>query len=415
MAATTGSASPTATAKLTRQAGWRCRRASTRTGTSRLRWPPWARKTGTTTMASAPWAARRSAASSRVGLRNSRKASSTPRVGLRAAIRARTRSMGPAHCGSRAPWPNRISPCFILVPTPSPALRPAVSCAAQSQPSRPAMLRLLRHLSLCASLLALPLATLAAPRVNPVPGGIIEVLVAPADEPRPQVLFGERPTVVTAGPGGWRALVGLPLDLSPGPQQIAVLHGDGRRTSEAFTVIAKEYPEQQLHIKDSKMVEPDAASLARIEAEQRIQDEVKTRWRDVAAMDLELIAPSSGRLSSRFGLRRVINGQPRAPHRGLDLAVPTGTPVRSPSGGTVSYVGDFFFNGRTVFVDHGQGLISMICHLDQVEVSEGQELRPGQRLGLSGASGRATGPHVHWTVFLNGTAVDPELFLPPIR
>src|SRR5574338_1715907 len=377
MAATTGSASPTATAKLTRQAGWRCRRASTRTGTSRLRWPPWARKTGTTTMASAPWAARRSAASSRVGLRNSRKASSTPRVGLRAAIRARTRSMGPAHCGSRAPWPNRISPCFILVPTPSPALRPAVSCAAQSQPSRPAMLRLLRHLSLCASLLALPLATLAAPRVNPVPGGIIEVLVAPADEPRPQVLFGERPTVVTAGPGGWRALVGLPLDLSPGPQQITVLHGDGRRTSEAFTVMAKEYPEQQLHIKDSKMVEPDAASLARIEAEQRIQDEVKTRW--------------------------------------FDVAVPTGTPVRSPSSGTVSYVGDFFFNGRTVFVDHGQGLISMICHLDQVEVSEGQELRPGQRLGLSGASGRATGPHVHWTVFLNGTAVDPELFLPPIR
>ena len=277
------------------------------------------------------------------------------------------------------------------------------------------MLRPLRRTILLALALTLLSVAQAAPRVNPVPGGLIEIVVAPADEPRPQVLFGERPTLVIAGPGGWRALVGLPLDLEPGPQQVAVLHADGRKGSETFTVTSKTYPEQQLHIKDSNMVEPDAATLARIEAEQRIQDEVKTRWRDEPGIDLELIAPSSGRLSSRFGVRRVINGQPRAPHRGIDLVVPTGTPVRAPSGGTVSYVGDFFFNGSTVFVDHGQGLISMICHLDQVDVAPGQNVRPGQRLGLSGASGRATGPHVHWTVFLNGTAVDPELFLPPIR
>jgi murein DD-endopeptidase MepM/ murein hydrolase activator NlpD len=255
----------------------------------------------------------------------------------------------------------------------------------------------------------------AAPRIDAVPGGIALVLVAPAEEARPKVLFGERPVLVTAGSGGWQALVGVPLDLAAGEQRIEVLHGDGRRGSEAFTVRAKDYPRQQLQIKDQNMVEPDAATLARIETEQRVQDEVKTRWRETPAMDLELMAPASGRLSSRFGLARVINGQPRAPHRGLDLAVPSGTPVRAPSGGTVSHVGDFFFNGRTVFIDHGQGLISMICHLNQVEVAAGQELRPGQRLGLSGASGRATGPHVHWTVFMNGTAVDPELFLPPLR
>ena len=261
----------------------------------------------------------------------------------------------------------------------------------------------------------LSIAAQAAPRADPVPGGIVELLVAPADEPRPTVLFGERQTLVTASPAGWHALVGLPLDLAPGEQRVNVVHGDGRQSAAAFTVRAKDYPEQQLQIKDNNMVEPDAATLARIEAEQRTQDEVKTQWRDTPAMDLELMAPTSGRLSSRFGVRRVINGQPRAPHRGLDLAVPTGTPVRAPSGGVVSYVGDFFFNGRTVFVDHGQGLISMICHMEQVDVTAGREVRPGQRLGLSGASGRATGPHVHWTVFLNGTAVDPELFLPPIR
>jgi murein DD-endopeptidase MepM/ murein hydrolase activator NlpD len=255
----------------------------------------------------------------------------------------------------------------------------------------------------------------AAPRIDPVPGGIAELRVAPAGEPRPQVRFGERPVLVTGGPDGWRALVGLPLDLPPGEQTIEVIHGDGRHSAEAFAVRAKEYPQQQLQIKDNNMVEPNPATLARIEAEQRTQDEVKTRWRDAAEVDLELLAPASGRLSSRFGLRRVLNGQPRAPHRGLDLAAPIGTPVRAPSGGIVSYVGDFFFNGRTVFVDHGQGLITMICHLDQVDVVAGQEVRPGQRLGASGATGRATGPHVHWTVFLNGTAVDPELFLPVIR
>jgi murein DD-endopeptidase MepM/ murein hydrolase activator NlpD len=277
-------------------------------------------------------------------------------------------------------------------------------------PAHPfAMLRPL----LCLGLVALLSPAHAAPRIDPVPGGIAELRVAPAEEPRPQVLFGERPTLVTARPGGWHALVGLPLDLVPGEQRVEVIHGDDRRSTESFAVRAKDYPRQNLQIKDSNLVEPDPASLARIDAEQRVQDEVKTRWRDAPA-DLELIAPASGRLSSRFGLARVINGQPRAPHRGLDLAAPTGTPVRAPSGGTVSHVGDFFFNGRTVFVDHGQGLISMICHLDQVEVTAGQEVRPGQRLGLSGASGRATGPHVHWTVFLNGTAVDPELFLPAL-
>jgi murein DD-endopeptidase MepM/ murein hydrolase activator NlpD len=277
------------------------------------------------------------------------------------------------------------------------------------------MFRPTSRAALAALTLIFSTAAHAVPRVDPVPGGIIEVLVAPADEPRPKVLFGERPTLVTATPGGWRALVGLPLDLAPGEQRVKVIHGDGRQSSEAFPVRAKDYPEQQLQIKDSNMVEPDAAALARIEAEQRTQDEIKAQWRDVPAVDLELMAPASGRLSSHFGVRRVINGQPRAPHRGLDLAVPTGTPVRAPSGGSVSYVGDFFFNGRTVFVDHGQGLISMICHLDQVDVATGQEVRPGQRLGLSGASGRATGPHVHWTVFLNGTPVDPELFLPALR
>jgi murein DD-endopeptidase MepM/ murein hydrolase activator NlpD len=279
--------------------------------------------------------------------------------------------------------------------------------------THPAMLRLFRRIALLA--LAPLAAAQAMPRIDPVPGGIAQVTVAPPQDPRPKVRYGGRPVLVTATPEGWQALVGLPLDVTPGEQEVTVDPGDGRQTALRFPVRAKEYPEQHLQIKDHNMVEPDGATLARIEAEQRTQDEAKTRWRDDPAVDLELLAPASGRLASRFGLARYFNGQPRAPHRGLDLAAPVGTPVRAPSGGIVTLVGDFFFNGRTVFVDHGQGLISMVCHLDRVEVAEGQAVRPGQRLGASGASGRATGPHVHWSVFLNGTAVDPELFLPPLK
>lgn len=287
--------------------------------------------------------------------------------------------------------------------------------ALPGPPAQPKVtMRLLFRLPACLSLL-IATTVLAAPRISPVPGGIVEILVAPASESRPKVLFADRPTLVIGGPDGWRALVGLPLDLAPGPQQVAILHSDGRRTTEEFPVRAKDYPEQHLQIKDSNMVEPDAATLARIEAEQRTQDEIKTQWREEPQVDTELLAPTNGRLSSHFGLRRIINGQPRAPHRGIDLAVPVGTPVRSPSFGLVSGVGDYFFNGRTVFIDHGQGLISMVCHLDSVDVAPGQAVKPGQRLGASGASGRATGPHLHWTVFLNGTAVDPELFLPAPR
>ena len=127
----------------------------------------------------------------------------------------------------------------------------------------------------------------------------------------------------------------------------------------------------------------------------------------------DLALPADGRLSSRFGLRRVFNGEPRAPHTGLDVAVPTGTPIRAPADGVVTLVDDFYFNGKTVFVDHGQSFVSMVCHLDRAGVEAGQTVRRGEVLGHSGSSGRATGPHLHWSVYLNGAAVDPALFIGP--
>ena len=120
---------------------------------------------------------------------------------------------------------------------------------------------------------------------------------------------------------------------------------------------------------------------------------------------------NGGRLSSPFGLRRFFNGQERNPHSGLDFAVPSGTPIKAPAAGVVVLVGDYFFNGKTVFLDHGQGFVSMFCHMSAIDVKVGDEVPRGGGGGQGGATGAATGPHLHWNVSLNDARVDPAIFI----
>ena len=127
--------------------------------------------------------------------------------------------------------------------------------------------------------------------------------------------------------------------------------------------------------------------------------------------DLRMYAPVPGRRSGSFGLRRIFNGQSRNPHSGMDIAAATGTPVRAPLAGRVIDTGDYFFNGNTVWLDHGGGLLSMYCHLSAVDVKPGDALQTGERLGAVGATGRVTGPHLHWSISLNRAMVDPALFI----
>lgn len=250
----------------------------------------------------------------------------------------------------------------------------------------------------------------ALPQASAVPGGVALLRIADADAPPPRARFQGRPILVAQRADGWHAVVGLPLALKPGRHAIEVA-AEGEKRSLDFEVKGKDYPVQHVRIKDKRKVTPAAEDLVRIAAEQRRIGEVKAHYSAEAPADLALALPAQGPLSSRFGLRRVFNGEPRNPHSGLDVAAPAGAPVVSAAAGRVADTGDYFFNGSTVFVDHGQGLITMYCHLSRIDVKEGDAVQRGQPIGSVGMSGRASGPHLHWGVMLNATSVDPELFL----
>lgn len=249
----------------------------------------------------------------------------------------------------------------------------------------------------------------ALPRHSPVPGGVAVVDLGPARQPAPTARWGEQPLAVVQDKGRWFALLGIPLDTLPGDMEISVFSGSVTAIKHVAVGI-KNYPEQRLSIKDKRKVEPNPDDLARIEREKAVTEAVKQKFSAPAPLT-DFALPASGPLSSRFGLRRIFNGLPRNPHAGLDVAVGTGAPIRAPADGIVANTGDYFFNGHTVFIDHGQGLISACMHMSRIDVRHGQPVKKGEILGAVGATGRVTGPHLHWAVILNNTPVDPELFL----
>ena len=262
--------------------------------------------------------------------------------------------------------------------------------------------------------LALPLPAHASlPKSSSVPGGVAIVALGRTlpDANKPQAWLGDQAVLVTAEHNHWYAVVGLPLGMKPGSHELSVRTGE-KTKMKSFVVKAKKYPEQHITLKDTGKVELSAEDEARAVREIATIKQLKRHWRDAQDTDLDFIIPAQGRLSGNFGLRRFFNGKPRSPHAGMDVAVARGTPVKASAQGEVLAVDDYFFNGKTIFLDHGNGLITMYCHLDQSDVHTGETVNKGQLLGLSGQTGRATGPHLHWSVVLNGAMVDPELFIP---
>jgi murein DD-endopeptidase MepM/ murein hydrolase activator NlpD len=249
----------------------------------------------------------------------------------------------------------------------------------------------------------------ALPRESRVPGGVAYVTVPGGAEP-PIVMYDGHRAAVMKRADQWVAIVGIPLAAKAGRQTITVAASDGP-VEVKFEILDKNYRTQQLTIKNQRQVDPNPDDLKRIEQEQARSNEALSRFTATGKPVLELIAPVSGKRSSSYGSRRVFNGQPRNPHTGMDIAAPTGTPIHAPALGLVVEAGDFFFNGNTLYIDHGHGLVTMYCHLDSIAVKLGDLVKSGQVIGTVGATGRVTGPHLHWGVALNRAMVDPSLFL----
>jgi len=263
-----------------------------------------------------------------------------------------------------------------------------------------------RFLSLAAALLSpFPFLSAHAARISAVPGGIARVVLG-EQESAPVALVDGRRVLVRREGRNWIALVGVSLEAVPG-SRLGLEVADSRFEIE---VVAKKYASQHLKVPQGQ-VELSPEDLARYEREQAHLAGVLGAFSSPPPATLRMLPPVPGRRSATFGLRRFFNGEARRPHSGMDIAALAGTAVIAAGAGRVADTGDYLFSGRTVILDHGSGLLSLYAHLKSIDASAGQTVDAGTSIGEVGTTGRVTGPHLHFAVYLNAVAVDPALFL----
>lgn len=255
------------------------------------------------------------------------------------------------------------------------------------------------------------------PQESRVPGGIAIIdLKLPRTNHNavlPTVYYLGNRTLVLPDPNtenNWITIVGIPLNAKLGANTIHVTFKN-KKITKSFIVKPKKYPEERITVHEVRKVSP--LQDDKILIEKQYLEIIKTyaTWTNNEVNSAHLILPVHGRKSSPFGLRRIMNNVAKDPHSGLDIAAPIGTEIKCPLEGQVINIGNFFYNGNTVFVDHGQGFITSYCHLSSIAVKTGQKLQKGDAIGQVGRTGRVTGAHLHWSVSLNNVRVDPQLFI----
>ena len=238
------------------------------------------------------------------------------------------------------------------------------------------------------------------------PGEIVVLTIAAPDPDAPVTVHAfDRSWNVFADGRRTRVLIGIDLDVKPGRYPVSIAAGDTRTTYD-LVVKARAFATRRLTV-DPDLVNPPAEAMERIARETR---ELEHAWADSSEIRLwegPFLRPVKQPANSAFGTRSFYNGEPRTAHGGADFASPAGTAIESPNAGRVVLAGSRYFTGGTVVIDHGLGLFSLFAHLETIGVTLGETVRPGTILGRVGATGRVTGPHLHWAVRLNGARVDP--------
>ncbi len=211
-----------------------------------------------------------------------------------------------------------------------------------------------------------------------------------------------------------RFMLAFGRDQSP-HATLAIARDDGKTEIQELSITQRTYDIQRINGLPQNKVEPNEAELKRIKAEQARINAARARNTDLPYAFKGFDWPALGPISGVYGSQRILNGEPRRPHFGVDVAAPVGTPLKAPAGGIVSLAdADLFFTGGTVMIDHGHGLSSLFAHMQKVTVKEGDKLAKGDVTGNLGGTGRATGPHLHWGMYLFKTPIDPQLLVPPM-
>lgn len=254
------------------------------------------------------------------------------------------------------------------------------------------------------------------PKEENVPGGVAVIKLPKKynqQSTAPSVYFQEvKVAVLKKGKNAdanWYAIVGIPLTLQTGIAMLEARQGNVRDLIQ-FEVVDKAYTEEKLFFKENTLVTPDPVLAAKIEKESKHLESVFSSWSDKALESFQLKIPVKGRISGEYGSKRILNGELRSQHKGLDFAAPVGTEILAAQSGKVIDVGSYIMTGNTVVLDHGQGFKTIYCHLDSVNVKLGEMLEAHQKLGTVGKTGRATGAHLHFGVSLNNVRVSPKLF-----
>jgi len=257
----------------------------------------------------------------------------------------------------------------------------------------------------------------AFPRNDLKPGGIAVINVGSITQTKPKVTYQSKPVALVKGKHNWLAIVGIPLSAKAGSHKVKIIDVSNNKRKghlKSFRVRKYHYRTQRLTIPNKNKVNPNKKSRTKINRESRLKKNLLKTFSNKQAR-LNFMRPTSGRDSGRFGLKRILNKQKRNPHSGMDIAAPRGRAVKATESGTVLYTGNLFFTGNVIYLDHGNGLLSLYAHLSKINVKKGQKIKRGQLIGKVGSTGRVTGPHLHWSVYLNGNTVDPALFLPKKR